>query len=178
MPATAPPGTPGWPDASDAPTTPGTPDTPGSDSPEPWLKTLQAMLRDLPGLVTGRVELLTLEVERAAQALAQIVLLVVAAAILGVTLWLVLWAGIVAALLAWGLSWAAALSLVLGVNLIAAWLAVARVRRLLPRLTLSATRRHLLPSPSPQPRNPPPSHPSAPAHERPDITRASQPAAR
>jgi hypothetical protein len=141
------------------------------------LKTLEALLRDLPGLVTDRVELLALEVERAAQALAQIAVLVVVVAILGVTLWFALWGGIVAALLASGLGWAAALLLVFIANLAAAWLAVARVRGLLHRLGLPATRRHLLPSPSPQPDQVRPSQPSSPAHECPDITPSSQPAA-
>lgn len=54
------------------------PGTPGPDAhAEPLLKTLQALLRDLPGLFTDRVDLLSLELQRAAQALTQIVVLVV-----------------------------------------------------------------------------------------------------
>jgi uncharacterized membrane protein YqjE len=142
----------------------------GPGAPEPLLKSLQALLHDVPGLFTDRVELLTLELQRAGQALAQIVVLLIVAAVLGVTTWLVLWATLVIALLAAGLGWVGACLLVVVVNLAATALAVARVRRLLPRLRLSATRRHLLPRPAPgadsnEPRGDP-NAPTAPtAHE-------------
>ncbi len=143
--------------------------------PEPLLQTLQSLWHELPGLLNDRVELLTLELQRAGIALAQIVALVIAAAVLGVTVWLVLWGGIVAALVASGLALPWALGAALGVNLLAAWLAVARVRALLPQLRLPGTRRHLMLSPSAQPRSVPPDPRSL---ERHNFTPAGQPTAR
>jgi hypothetical protein len=55
------------------------------------LTSLQGLLRELTGLVSDRVELLSLELQRAGQVLAQIVALIVGAAILGMTAWLALW---------------------------------------------------------------------------------------
>lgn len=145
----------------------------GSGRPETLMQTLQSLWRDLPGLVSDRVELLSLELRRAGQALVQVLLLLVVAALLGVTAWLLLWAGIVAVLLAAGLHLAWALLIVLAVNLLVMAWAVVRVRSLLPRLKLPATRRHLMPSPSTRPTSP-----EAPAHDSPDFTSAGQPAAR
>jgi hypothetical protein len=108
------------------------------------LELLQRILRELPGLVSDRVELLSLELLRAGQALAQIVALLVAVAILGVTAWIAAWAAVALALVErTGLHWGWALAAVLTVNAVAAWIAVARVRSLFPRLTLPATRRQL-----------------------------------
>ncbi len=147
------------------------PGTPGPrPEPEGLLDTLAAIARDLPGLLSDRVELLSLELQRAARALAQIVVLVVAAAILGVTAWLVLWAGIVGALVAAGLALHWALLVAVALNLVAVALAAQRLKRLVPLLRLPATRRHLTISPS-----------TAPArHERHDEhgPAAGQPAAR
>lgn len=127
------------------------------------LKSLQGLWRELPGLVSDRIELLSLEVRRAGSALAQIVALVVMAAILGVTAWLALWGVAIGGLMALGLHWAVALLVVLLINLGAAWLAISRARGLVPRLGLPATRRHLTLSPSTAPPEPPP-EPSV--HER------------
>lgn len=136
--------------AEPAPGTPGPGDRGGAG--ESFMQTLGALWRDLPGLVSDRVELLSLELQRAARALAQIVALVVAVAILGVTAWLVLWAGIVGAMVAAGLALHWALLAALLLNAVALWLAVMRLLKLLPLLRLPATRRHLTISPSPQPR--------------------------
>lgn len=145
---------------------------PPAETPEPWTDVLKGLWRELPGLVSDRVELLSLELHRAGLVLAQIAALVVAAAILGVTAWLVLWAVVVALLVMVGLHWLLALGLVLVANLLAAWLAVARVRRLMPSLKLPATRRHLMLSPSTQP---PPDPPFAPTrHEPPHPTHTGQ----
>jgi uncharacterized membrane protein YqjE len=115
-----------------------------SAAPEPsWMASLQGLVHELPGLVSDRIELLALELQRAGQALAQIVALIVAAAILAVTAWLALWAGVLVALVSAGLHWAAAALLLLVVNLGACAWAVARVRTLAPLLQLPATRRHL-----------------------------------
>ncbi len=158
--AAAPPG-----DAGDTPT----PASPGS-----WQRQLRAHWRDVQGLVSDRVELLSLELQRAVQALVEIVALLVAVAILGVTAWLVLWGAIIRLLVSAGLPLAVALLLAIAVNLgVMVW-AVLRVRRLLPRLSLPATRRHLMLSPDPRPR-PDATPPEEPADERPV---AAQPAAR
>ncbi|MDR7268643.1 hypothetical protein J2X20_001272 [Pelomonas saccharophila] len=124
-------------------------DAPQDD--KPLLAQLQSLWRELPGLVSDRVELLSLELQRAARALAQIVALMVAVAILGVTAWLVLWAGAIRLMVRAGLPWEAALLVAIGVNGLAILLAVRRVRRLLPRLALPLTQRHLMLAPDPQP---------------------------
>ena len=114
-------------------------------------------MHELPGLISDRIELLSLELQRAGKVLAQIVALIVAAAILAVTAWLALWGGVMVALIDAGLHWAAALLIVLVINLGACWWAVSRVRRLAPLLQLPATRRHLtLSQPSSASQSPPP----------------------
>ena len=120
-------------------------DSPGSSAaPQPsWLASRHSLVHELPGLISDRIELLSLELQRAGQVLAQIVTLIVAAAILAVTAWLALWGGVVVALISAGLHWAAASLIVLVINLGACWWAVARARALAPRLHLPATRRHL-----------------------------------
>ena len=114
----------------------------GSDD-ESLVEAVHSLLRELPGLVSDRVELFALELGRAGSALARIVAWVVAIAILGVTAWLALWAGVVLALIGLGLHWALALLPVLLINLAAVVLAVGQVRQLAIRLSLPATRRHL-----------------------------------
>lgn len=99
---------------------------------------------ELPALVNDRIELLSLELQRAGVALVQIVVLIVAAAILLVTAWLVLWGAVVMALVGLGLPMGWALLIVLLVNVAAAAWAGLRARRLLPALRLPATRRHLM----------------------------------
>jgi hypothetical protein len=82
----------------------------------------------------------------------------------------------VAALVQAGLPLPAVLLGALVFNVLATWLAVARARALLPRLSLPATRRHLMLGPS----NPPGSAAASPTrHERPDrFDPAGQPATR
>ena len=125
-----------------------------------WLESLQSIWRELPGLVSDRVDLLSLELQRAGRVLAQIVALLVAAAILGVTAWLALWAGIAVGLVELGLHWSLSLLLVLALNAGVAWLAISRLRTLLPLLRLPATRRHLTPGRTTEPSAP--SGPPAP----------------
>jgi len=120
---------------------------------------LRSVWSELPGLVSDRVHLLSLELRRAGQALAKIVMLIVATAILGVTAWVALWGTVVGGLAALGLHWTVGLLTVLLVNLTAAALAVARMRQLAAWLQLPATLRHLTLSPVP----PPP--PQSPADE-------------
>lgn len=134
----------------------------------PLLDTLQEVWRDLPGLISDRVELLSLELRRAGITLAQIVVLILAAAILGVTAWLVMWGGIVVALVSAGMHTALALLVAVVLNLGAAAWAAMRARRLLPLLSLPATQRHLMIGPSaitraPDESTPPP---AVPPHDR------------
>ena len=103
------------------------------------------LVRDLPGLVTDRVELLFLELQRAGMALRQIVLVGAAAAVFAGTAWLALWAVLVALLVEAGTPWSWALGAALIGNGVAAAVAGWRVARMLPLLTLPATRRHLAP---------------------------------
>ena len=146
-------------------------------APQPsWLAALHDLARELPGLVSDRIELLSLELRRAGLALAQIVALVVAGTILGVTAWLALWGCLAGALVAAGLPWAGALLAVLLINLAACAALLMRARALLPLLGLPATRRHLTlppaaaPSPSPSAASPPPPSPAADRHEpRPEL---------
>ncbi len=123
-----------------------------SPGPEvPWLATLQGLARDLPGLLSDRIELFSLEMRRAGRVLAQMVALIVAVAILGVSAWLALCACVVGALMAAGLPWAAALLVLLLCNAALCAAAVQRLRRLAPQLALPATRRHLTAHSAPAP---------------------------
>ncbi len=101
------------------------------------------MFADLPGLLTDRVQLLSLELRRASNALGQMVALGLLAAILFATAWITLWVGLAAAFLAVGLAWPWIVLLVLFVNLTAAIWAVLRVKALAPNLALPATLRRL-----------------------------------
>jgi hypothetical protein len=110
---------------------------------ESLLDSLQALLHELPGLISDRVELFALELARAGRALARIVAWLVAIAIVGVTAWLALWAGVVVGFIQLGLHWALALLIVLAINLVAVIVGLKQVRGLATRLSLPATRRHL-----------------------------------
>ena len=136
--------------ATDTPP-PGTPADGANPPPASLLQQLKALAGELPRLVSDRVELLSLELQRAAQSLLQVVMLIVAVAILGVTVWLALWAAVTVLLMQAGLPLLAALLLTMAVNGVVIVVALARVRRLLPRLALPATRRHLMVSPDPRP---------------------------
>ncbi len=135
------------------------------------LQLLKSMWQEVPGLLSDRVELLSLELERARTALLQIVALTVAAAVLGVTSWLLLWAGVIFGLLALGLDILWTLLLVLLVNVAATLWVIARARALFPRLGLPATRRHLTvksvneqSASAPQPRTRPEQQPAPAGH--------------
>jgi hypothetical protein len=106
-------------------------------------KAVGALFADLPGLLTDRVHLLSLELRRASNALGQMVALGLLAAILFATAWITLWAGLAAAFLAVGLAWPWIVLLVLFINLAAAIWALMRVKALAPLLALPATLRRL-----------------------------------
>ena len=107
------------------------------------LDLVQSLLHEVPGLISDRVELLSLELGRAGAALAKIAVLTVAAAILGITAWAALWAGVVMGLLALGWHWALALGLVVVANVGAVVWAALQIRQLSALLKLPATQRHL-----------------------------------
>ena len=70
---------------------------------QPWARTLQDLVVELPGLVSDRLELLALELHRAGQGMVQIMALVLATAVLGTTAWLALCGGLGLTLVALGL---------------------------------------------------------------------------
>lgn len=115
------------------------------------LQQVQDLLRELPHLLSDRVELLALELQRAGQALARIVVFVVAAAVLLLTAWLAAWAVAFLLLLAVGMPPIGALVFVLLVNALAAWICLTRAHKLVGLLSLPATRRHLTVSPATKP---------------------------
>ena len=123
----------------DAPTPPEAP----PDGSESLPQAIGALFADLPGLLTDRVRLLSLELRRASNALGQMVALGLLAAILVATAWIALWVGLAAALLAVGLAWPWVVLVVLFVNLSAAAWAALRVKALAPLLALPATLRRL-----------------------------------
>lgn len=102
------------------------------------------LLSELPGLVSDRVELLSLELQRAGLALLHITCLGLVLTVLGMAGWLLVWALLMIGLVAAGLSWAMALGGALLVHVLLAWWAMNRIRRLLPSLGLPATRRQLM----------------------------------
>ncbi len=106
-------------------------------------ESVRAVLRDLPGLIGDRVDLLALELQRAGVALASMVAWLVVAAIVGATGWLALCGAVTLLLIERGLSGAAVLIGVMVVNLVIAAWAVHKVRSLAPLLKLPATRRQL-----------------------------------
>ena len=106
-------------------------------------KAVGALFADLPGLLTDRVHLLSLELRRASNALGQMVALGLLAAILVATAWLTFWVGIAAAFLALGVAWPWIVLGVLVINLSAATWALLRVKALAPLLALPATLRRL-----------------------------------
>ena len=123
----------------DAPTPPAAP----PDEFESLPRAIGALFADLPGLLSDRVHLLSLELRRASNALGQMVALSLLAAILFATAWLALWVGLAEAFLAVGLAWPWVVLLVLFVNLSAGIWALLRVKALAPLLALPATLRRL-----------------------------------
>jgi len=124
-----------------------TDDAPPPDGPPDEIvslpKAIGALLADLPGILTDRVRLLSLELQRATNTLGQMVALGLLAAIVAGTAWLAFWVGLAAAFLALGVAWPWIVLLVLFINLSAAAWCVMRVKRLAPLLALPATLRRL-----------------------------------
>jgi hypothetical protein len=116
---------------------------------------MKELWRELPGLVTDRVDLLALELQRAGVAMVKLAILVVAATVLSVTVWLLAWATAITAMVDAGLPVVLALALMLVVNAAAVWWAWVQAQALLKRVNLSATFRHLTSSNQDRPAAPP-----------------------
>lgn len=111
---------------------------------EPLVDLARSIVHELPALLGDRVELLSLELQRAGNALTKIVVLAAAAAIFALTAWLALWGALVGSLIALGWHPAPAHAMAMLINgAAAAWL-LRRARSLLALLGLPATRRHLM----------------------------------
>jgi Putative Actinobacterial Holin-X, holin superfamily III len=121
--------------------------SPAADSPAGG-QSLSFLWREIPALVGERVELFSLELQRATLALAHATAWLIAAAILGVTVWLTLWGAVLAGLLSAGWSWSVALLVIFVVNFIASAVAASRAVGLLKLVRLPATKRHLTPTPA------------------------------
>lgn len=116
---------------------------PDDDARQSLSREAAALLGDIPGLVTDRVRLFSLELKRATGAFEQMAALGLLAAILAATAWIALWAGIAAGFIAVGLAWFWVAPAVLVINVGgAAWCAL-RAKALVPLLTQPATLRHL-----------------------------------
>lgn len=107
------------------------------------LQAWQALVDDLPGLVSDRAYLMGLEMRRARSALVQIVSLLLAAAVLVGVAWLLLCMVVAIGVVESGWSWTAALGLLLLVNIGLGFVALRRAGTLVPRLSLPATLRKL-----------------------------------
>jgi hypothetical protein len=120
------------------------PIAPRSDPRRPsLLQAWQALVDDLPGLVSDRAYLMALELRRARYALVQIVSLLLAAAVLVGVAWLLLCMVVAIGAVESGWSWISALGLVLLVNIGLGILALRRAGALVSRLSLPATLRKL-----------------------------------
>lgn len=114
----------------------------GTAPPRPsLLQSLQQIVQDLPGMLSDRVRLFSLEMRRAKLALVEIVVLAAAAAIFGLTALVALWVVIVIGLTALGLGLPWAVLVVLALNAAGAWFALQRAKVLVPLLALPATMR-------------------------------------
>jgi Putative Actinobacterial Holin-X, holin superfamily III len=115
------------------------------------LTALRDLLGELPGLVSDRVQLLALELKRAARALSHMLALVVVAAVLLCTAWLALWTGLAVAAVQAGLPWGWVLTAVVLINIAAGVLALQRALALSGLVALPATVRRLTASRPPAP---------------------------
>lgn len=105
---------------------------------------LSATWEEVRGALQERLRLLSLEAQRSGLALVQLVLYGVMAAVLVVTAWLTLMGGVTVWLvLHAGLHWVAAVIGIVVLNLIAAALLAAAMRKLVPQLGFPATVRQL-----------------------------------
>ena len=104
---------------------------------------VMALVRLVPRVLGDRLRLLGFELRLAGRDLVAAAVLIVVALFLASTAWAGLWVGIVMALRSVDLSWAAIVVLVVAANLAGAGIAVWQMLRLLRRVSLPATLRHL-----------------------------------
>lgn len=113
----------------------------------PLLELAGSLAKELPGLISDRVQLLALELRRAGQSLAKMLVLVLCALILLSTAWIALWVGLAFVLIHFGLHWWGAIIVILVLNIGAAVFALLRAKALVHNLTLPATMRRLTVAP-------------------------------
>lgn len=104
---------------------------------------LRRIVDEAPGLVSDRVRLLALELERAKDVFVALVGLFVVVVVLGLSAWLFLCVAAIASLHEAGIEWRFGAAIVAAVNLIGVALAVRMALARVPLLTLPATLRHL-----------------------------------
>lgn len=112
------------------------------------LGSLRALLAEVPGFFSDRINLMALELRQARMAMEQILVLLVAALIFAGTAWVVLWIGLVVAAVTEGLPWGWVLLAAIAVNLVGAYIALQRVRMLSRLITLPATLRRMTIAPA------------------------------
>lgn len=104
---------------------------------------LGVVWRDLLGMFSDRVALLSLELHRAGLALTQVLFWTLAALILALTGWLALCGTIAVLMVDQGMRWVQVLPILMVVNFVVAMLALSRAKALAPQLALPVTTRHL-----------------------------------
>ena len=107
------------------------------------------LFSDLAGMLTDRVHLLTLELQRAGKVMVLVVALAAAAVLFAFTAWLALWVGLVLLAMQAGLALGGSVALVLLLNGVACVVVLMRARTALPKLLLPATMRRLTRQPAP-----------------------------
>jgi len=109
---------------------------------------LRALIALLPAVITDRVRLLTLELHRARNALALLVVLGLVATLMLGTAWFAMWAALAAWIVSSGVAWGWAALAVMMINLVVAVVLLLKARRLGPLVALPATARRLGVTPS------------------------------
>ncbi len=111
------------------------------------LDLLRSLMEDVPRMIGARIELLSLELQRAKQAFIVMAALGAVAALLLVTAWFVIWGAAIAGLIQAGLAWGWAVLIVLVVQLGGAFLALRYALSMTRYLGFAATLRNLAPRP-------------------------------
>jgi hypothetical protein len=106
-------------------------------------QSLADLFGELPLLVSERVRLMALDLQRAGLALAQLIALILVTAILGVSAWLMLWVALGLLLVELGYPPSAVFGALVVPNAVAALFAASRIRALTQLLALPATVRRL-----------------------------------
>jgi len=119
-----------------------------ADSVASAVSELRALIALLPAVITDRVRLLTLELHRARNALALLVVLGLVATLMLGTAWFAMWAALAAWIVSSGVAWGWAALAVMMINLVVAVVLLLKARRLGPLVALPATARRLGVTPS------------------------------